>query len=258
MTRGDGHAFRQVLELLVDDGGGGGHQDTRSPLAIERVHPFGEAAAALLLVTGGFAGGETFEMGDQGLPVGYAVGADLTGDAGSQDLLGPAAADAQQTLERGAVDPAVGQGAKGPRLPPPNDRSRSVYPAFVYENEHTISDGGFARLRNMPVFLTSEKQEFSEASDFGYAKRMENGVEVIAAPDAVELMRLANETGGFLAAAKAESTRRAYRADWNHFEAWCRRHALAPLPATPQTVAFCPLPTWPPAISRPLSAAALP
>ncbi|MDB5058969.1 MAG: site-specific tyrosine recombinase XerD [Chloroflexi bacterium] len=37
--------------------------------------------------------------------------------------------------------------------------------------------------------------------------------------------------------AVAPNTRRAYRADWRDFSAWCARHRLAPLPATPETVA---------------------
>ena len=37
--------------------------------------------------------------------------------------------------------------------------------------------------------------------------------------------------------AVAANTRRAYRADWRHFSAWCARRRLAPLPATPETVA---------------------
>jgi site-specific recombinase XerD len=52
------------------------------------------------------------------------------------------------------------------------------------------------------------------------------------------LIRLAGETRQFLAAAKAAGTRRAYRADWDHFDAWCRHHSLAALPATPETVAL--------------------
>jgi integrase len=67
---------------------------------------------------------------------------------------------------------------------------------------------------------------------------MEDLLETVPAPDALELARLADETRGFLAAAKAASTRRAYRADWDHFETWCRRHALASLPAAPETVAL--------------------
>ena len=42
----------------------------------------------------------------------------------------------------------------------------------------------------------------------------------------------------FIAAAKASNTRRAYRADWNHFTAWCGGYGLAPLPACPETVAL--------------------
>lgn len=36
---------------------------------------------------------------------------------------------------------------------------------------------------------------------------------------------------------KAENTLRGYRADWRDFCAWCESHALAPLPASPETVA---------------------
>ncbi len=55
---------------------------------------------------------------------------------------------------------------------------------------------------------------------------------------ALELTLLAGRTRDFLAAAKAESTRRAYRSDWSHFDTWCRAHGLASLPATPGTVAL--------------------
>lgn len=90
----------------------------------------------------------------------------------------------------------------------------------------------------MPSILDCEKPEFSDASDFAYAKGMENRAAPIPTPHASELARLAAETRDFLAAAKAESTRRAYRADWEHFQTWCRKHSLATLPATPETVAF--------------------
>lgn len=36
--------------------------------------------------------------------------------------------------------------------------------------------------------------------------------------------------------ARAAATRRAYRADWSHFEGWCRQHGVAALPAAPQGV----------------------
>ena len=67
---------------------------------------------------------------------------------------------------------------------------------------------------------------------------MKTGSEVVSAPAASDLTRLASETREFLSAAKAESTRRAYRTDWLHFAAWCRRHTLDALPATPETVAL--------------------
>ena len=67
---------------------------------------------------------------------------------------------------------------------------------------------------------------------------METRSEAVQALLSTKLTRLASETRGFVAAAKAESTRRAYRADWAHFEAWCRQHALMALPAAPETVAL--------------------
>lgn len=36
---------------------------------------------------------------------------------------------------------------------------------------------------------------------------------------------------------KAWNTKRAYAADWAHFETWCREHGEQPLPAAPETVA---------------------
>jgi len=38
--------------------------------------------------------------------------------------------------------------------------------------------------------------------------------------------------------AKASSTIRAYRSDWNHFVAWCATHALVSLPAAPESVSL--------------------
>jgi site-specific recombinase XerD len=67
---------------------------------------------------------------------------------------------------------------------------------------------------------------------------VETDSDVVPASGAAELIRLAGETRQFLAAAKAAGTRRAYRADWDHFDAWCRHHSLDALPATPETVAL--------------------
>lgn len=50
------------------------------------------------------------------------------------------------------------------------------------------------------------------------------------------LDRLEQQAREFIEGAKAENTRRAYRSDWRHFEAWCRLQGLEPLPARPETV----------------------
>ena len=52
------------------------------------------------------------------------------------------------------------------------------------------------------------------------------------------LDRLAEQARGFIEAAKSANSRRAYRSDWRHFEAWCRSHGLPDLPAAPETVAL--------------------
>ena len=41
----------------------------------------------------------------------------------------------------------------------------------------------------------------------------------------------------FIRASKAESTLRGYRSDWRHFCAWCDRHGVCLLPASPEVVA---------------------
>src|SRR5437588_9868671 len=41
----------------------------------------------------------------------------------------------------------------------------------------------------------------------------------------------------FIRASKAENTLRGYRSDWREFCAWCERHGLSGLPASPETVA---------------------
>jgi site-specific recombinase XerD len=52
-------------------------------------------------------------------------------------------------------------------------------------------------------------------------------------PLALALARAAD----FARADKAENTRKAYRSDFARFQAFCAQHRLAPLPATPQTLA---------------------
>ena len=60
----------------------------------------------------------------------------------------------------------------------------------------------------------------------------------VPAPDPAELARLTGQAEEYIRAAKAQATLRAYRADWRHFENWCREKGFSALPATPDTVAL--------------------
>lgn len=50
--------------------------------------------------------------------------------------------------------------------------------------------------------------------------------------------QIAEKADAYVRAAKSPATLRAYRADWQHFEAWCSGSGLASLPADPRTVAL--------------------
>ncbi len=52
------------------------------------------------------------------------------------------------------------------------------------------------------------------------------------------LAAMREQARDYAQSAKAPNTRRAYRADWADFTAWCRAHDRAPLPALPETVAL--------------------
>ncbi len=56
--------------------------------------------------------------------------------------------------------------------------------------------------------------------------------------DAGELVAIADRTRGYIAGARADNTRRAYRADWADFVTWCGAHGFATLPAAPETIAM--------------------
>jgi site-specific recombinase XerD len=57
-------------------------------------------------------------------------------------------------------------------------------------------------------------------------------------PPTPTVRRLQQQAETFVRAAKAPSTLRAYRSDWNHFTGWCQQHMLGPLPASAETVAL--------------------
>lgn len=52
------------------------------------------------------------------------------------------------------------------------------------------------------------------------------------------LAEIADRASDFIRQSKATNTIRAYRADWAHFESWCKAHGQASLPATAETVAL--------------------
>jgi site-specific recombinase XerD len=49
---------------------------------------------------------------------------------------------------------------------------------------------------------------------------------------------IADRASEFIQQSKSKNTIRAYRADWSHFESWCKCHGKSSLPASPDTVAL--------------------
>ena len=60
----------------------------------------------------------------------------------------------------------------------------------------------------------------------------------LATDTALAIGLLQHQAEDFVRAAKAPSTLRAYRSDWEHFVGWCRQHTLCALPTTAETVAL--------------------
>src|ERR1019366_8319179 len=52
------------------------------------------------------------------------------------------------------------------------------------------------------------------------------------------LADIADRASEFIHNSKSKNTIRAYRADWDHFTAWCKSHGQSSLPATADTVAM--------------------
>lgn len=59
----------------------------------------------------------------------------------------------------------------------------------------------------------------------------------IVATDPGKFVSLSDSAAAFATAAAAETTRRAYRSDWEDFGGWCERADRRPLPAAPEIVA---------------------
>jgi len=64
------------------------------------------------------------------------------------------------------------------------------------------------------------------------------GSNLFLASESLHLEKLVERAEGFVRAAKAPATLRAYRSDWRDFEAWSAGHRLQALPAQPETVAL--------------------
>jgi hypothetical protein len=107
---GESDAGREIGKNLIHDRSGGFDGNAGLPGRAEFFEGPGEPLAALAFLRSDLAGGELLQVSDQPAAVGEAAGADLERDAGGEDLLGAAAADAEEALEGGAVDPRVGQG----------------------------------------------------------------------------------------------------------------------------------------------------
>ena len=107
---------REVLELLRKNLDRGLDQELRpfQALLLQLRQDFGDLAPALPLVKAAVAFGQAAQVGDEGIPVGQTVGADAVGNARGQDLLGSAAADAEQEFHRGPVDERAGKRLKLP------------------------------------------------------------------------------------------------------------------------------------------------
>src|SRR5689334_3930544 len=57
-------------------------------------------------------------------------------------------------------------------------------------------------------------------------------------PTQPALAENADQAAEFAQRSKAANIIRAYKADWAHFSAWCKRHSQCPLPASPEAVAL--------------------
>ena len=92
--------------------------------------------------------------------------------------------------------------------------------------------------------FTAENSENhpSEGSAPPYSTPAADGIStaVVAAPAPpplpAHLQDLTDRARGYVEAASSANTRKAYAADWKHFNAWCRRQNLSPLPPDPEVV----------------------
>ena len=118
LLKGDGDAARlerdpcgEILEFLRQNLNRGFNQKLGpfQPFLLQLRQNHGHVMPALPFVVAIVALGEAAQVGDERITIGQAVGTDVLGDAGSHDLLGAAAADAEQKFDCGAIGERVGE-----------------------------------------------------------------------------------------------------------------------------------------------------
>jgi hypothetical protein len=99
------HTRREVCEFLIDDAGWGLDEQLRlfQPFLAQFIDQLGHFTAALNFVEALSVVSDALETGNEGLAVGYSVGANPVSDAGCEDLLGATPPDAEQKLDSGPV-----------------------------------------------------------------------------------------------------------------------------------------------------------
>ena len=133
------HAFRESLEIVpfelakLDRGYLDQHGRLARPLLAELRQVFPELFAAALFVIGFLAGGDALEMSDDLGAAGDQAGAHAPLGERSQELLGAAAAHAEQGLDGRAVHPGI----RGRVFQPADGRRKAVEPqGLIWHAEH--------------------------------------------------------------------------------------------------------------------------
>jgi hypothetical protein len=111
VTRGEGDAGRQVGELLGQNPVRSFDEELRvfEAFAAEPVENRSHAAAAAAFELFVFTRSESPQVADENLAIRQTVRAHVVRDAGGEELLGAAAADAEDRFDGGAVDEGAGK-----------------------------------------------------------------------------------------------------------------------------------------------------
>jgi integrase len=159
---------------------------------------------APVVVVGVIAGRDTTEIVEEVATAGNQARTDASSCDLGEELLGATAANAEEGLDGGAIDPRFGRAAQVLDCG-----------GTVVEPEGLIGHGGTsAIMRNRAIYskvLSSDNRTLSDVRAQAHA---------------------------YIASAKSPATRRAYQSDWRHFESWCTERKLIALPAVPATVAL--------------------